>query len=85
MWASVFCGSLQRLVAMELRWIWGWWREICSGDRCRRKLEDEDAMVSGSRDQNVVCLFFRDLCAKRLGRLSSVSHVCVLYRAFYRY
>ena len=59
--AGVFCGSSQRLEAMELRLTWGWRRRASSGGR--RRWQNREVCI-GSRGINVIFLFLRGLCAK---------------------
>ena len=74
MTAGVFCGSSQRLEAMKLRLTWGWRRRASSGGRRRRQNRE---VCIGSRGLNVIFLFLRGLCVKRLGQPPFVSHVCI--------
>jgi len=72
--AGVLCGFSQHLEAMELRLTRGWRRRASSGGRRRRRNRE---VCIGSRGLNVIFLFLRGLCVKRLGQLPSVSHMSV--------
>ena len=75
--ASVFCGSCQSLLAMELLWLLGRWHPVlvASGDvRRRRRIPVHE----GSRDLGVFSLLNRGLCVSVVEQLASVSYVNVL-------
>ena len=74
--ASVFCGSCQSLLAMELLWLLGRWHPVlvASGDVWRRRI----SVHEGSRDLGVFSLLNRGLCVSVVEQLASVSYVNVL-------
>jgi hypothetical protein len=86
--ASVYCGSSQSHVAMELLPTWGsWlWLLVVSGSGWRQRIP-EASLCGGPRDLFVISLFVKGLYSIKVEQLSSVSYltVSVVVRVFILY
>jgi hypothetical protein len=76
--ASVYGGSSQSHVAMELlpTWVWWQWLLMVSGGGWRQR-SPEASVRGGPRDLFVISLFFKGLYAIMVEQLSSVSYLTV--------